>query len=395
MTYETPESSDHFPCAQCGADLRYEPGRELLVCEYCGHGNHIDIDDAPIQELDFRRAIANQLPGEQTETTTVAKCDSCGATVEFDPNIHAEDCPFCAGPLIASTDGHRHLKPKGVLPFAITEQEAKKSLTGWLGNRWFAPNALKKYARADRKMNGLYTPYWTFDADTESEYRGKRGDIYYVERVVTVMTDKGPRRQRQRIPQIRWTSVRGRVRRWFDDVLVLGSKALPKSFADNLAPWDLHALLPYQTEYLAGFRSEAYTVDLREGFSEARAVMDLTIRRDVRFDIGGDQQRVDQLDTQFGEVSFKHILLPIWIAAYRYRGKTYRFVVNGRSGKVQGERPYSLWKIIAAAIVGAILMAVFFTYLYGSGTLDSIMHDSGFIPLDLPRGTPTIGFDRF
>lgn len=388
----TTTRTDHFPCAQCGADLRYEPGKEVLVCEYCTHENHIDIDDAPIQELDFRRAIADQLSDEQTETTTVAKCSSCGATVEFDPNIHASECPFCAGPLISDVLPHRHLRPKGVLPFTITEREAQQSLKGWLGSRWFAPGELKKYARADRKMNGLYTPYWTFDADTQSSYRGQRGDVYYVERMVTVMTDKGPRRQRKRIPKIRWTRVSGRVRRWFDDMLVLGSKALPKHFTDDLAPWDLHALLPYQTEYLAGFRSEAYTVDLREGFAEARANMDLIIRRDVRYDIGGDQQRVDALETEFGEVTFKHILLPIWIAAYRYRGKTYRFVVNGRTGKVRGERPYSAWKIVAAVILGAILAAVVFGLLYGSGALDQAMYDSGFIPVDLPRGAPPIFF---
>ena len=389
----TPASqADHFPCAQCGADLRYEPGRENLVCEYCNHENHIDIDGAPIQELDFRRAIANQLSDVQTETTTVAKCSSCGATVEFDPHVHADDCPFCAGPLITDVPEHRHLRPKGVLPFTVTEGEAKDSLKKWLGSRWFAPSALKKFARADQKMNGLYTPYWTFDADTQSNYRGQRGDVYYVDRYVRVMTDKGPRKQLQRIPQVRWTRVSGRVRRWFDDVLVLGSSALPKQFTDDLEPWDLHALLPYQSEYLAGFRAEAYTIDLREGFAEARANMDLTIRRDVRFDIGGDQQRVDALDTEFGEVTFKHILLPVWIAAYRYRGKTFRFVVNGRTGKVRGERPYSAWKIIAAMIIGALLMALLFSVLYGSGTLDQMMYDGGFIPRDLPRGAAPMFF---
>ena len=352
--HPTPTNASDFPCAQCGADLRYAPGEELLVCSYCGHGNHIDIEDAPIQELDFRRAVAEGLHDVQIETTTVAKCKSCGAAVEFDPNLHADECPFCAGPLITSAGEHRHFKPKAVLPFAITDTEAKESLVDWLGNLWFAPSALKKYARANKAINGLYTPYWTFDADTESAYEGQRGDIYYVERVVTVMTDKGPKRQRQRIPKIRWTPVRGRVARFFDDVLVLGSKALPKRLTDNLAPWDLHALLPYQPDYLAGFRAEAYTIDLREGFAEARAVMDLIIRRDVRFDIGGDQQQVTRLDTEFGDVTFKHILLPVWIAAYRYRGKTYRFVVNGRSGKVQGERPYSAWKIIFAVIAGAV-----------------------------------------
>ncbi|MEO0914424.1 MAG: primosomal protein N' (replication factor Y) - superfamily II helicase, partial [Pseudomonadota bacterium] len=88
---------------------------------------------------------------------------------------------------------------------------------------------------------------------------------------------------------------------------------------------------------------------------EARAVMDRIIQRDIKFDIGGDRQRIDAVDTDVGALTFKHILLPVWLAAYKYRGKTYRFVVNGRTGAVQGERPYSAWKIALAVAVGLIM----------------------------------------
>ena len=53
------------------------------------------------------------------------------------------------------------------------------------------------------------------------------------------------------------------------------------------------------------------------------------------------------------DVTFKHILLPVWLVAYRFRGRTYRFVVNARTGRVQGERPWSAWKIALAVILGA------------------------------------------
>ena len=85
--------------------------------------------------------------------------------------------------------------------------------------------------------------------------------------------------------------------------------------------------------------------------------MDRVIERDVRFDIGGDRQRIHTVDTQVKDVTFKHILLPVWMAAYIYRGKTYRFVVNGRTGRVQGERPYSAMKITLAVIAGLIVAA--------------------------------------
>jgi hypothetical protein len=109
---------------------------------------------------------------------------------------------------------------------------------------------------------------------------------------------------------------------------------------------------------LAGFRAEAYAVSLQDGFGEARERMDRVIERDVRFDIGGDRQRIAHIDTEVSDVTFKHVLLPVWLAAYKYRGKTYRFVVNGQSGRVQGERPYSAWKIAGAVAVALILVGV-------------------------------------
>lgn len=208
-------------------------------------------------------------------------------------------------------------------------------MTDWLGSLWFAPNGLQDYARKGRKMQGVYVPYWTFDADTKSAYSGERGTVYY--ETQTVM--RNGKAERVQVAKIRWRRVQGRVARFFDDVLVLASTSLPKTYTDNLEPWDLPALVPYSPQYLAGFRAEGYAVDLEQGYEEARQKMARQIERDVRFDIGGDQQRIHALDTDISDVTFKHILLPVWLAAYKYRGKTYRFVVNGRTGRVQGERP--------------------------------------------------------
>ena len=98
-------------------------------------------------------------------------------------------------------------------------------------------------------------------------------------------------------------------------------------------------MVPYNPEYFAGFRAKGYTIDLDDGFTEARAHMDRVIGRDLRFDIGEDRQRVHHIDTTVSDVTFKHILLPVWLTAYKYRGETYRFVVNARTGRVQGNAP--------------------------------------------------------
>ncbi|MGV6838676.1 MAG: TFIIB-type zinc finger domain-containing protein [Planktomarina sp.] len=354
--------ADHrFPCEACGADLRFDPDQGQLICDHCGNVEALQFPPSQIAELDFLAAVNAKLPEAQIEETRVSDCPNCGAQVEFDQSIHAKECPFCATPIVTHTGTHRHIKPKAVLPFAYDEPAARDAMTDWLGSLWFAPNGLADYARKGRRMNGIYVPYWTFDADTKTAYTGERGTHYYETR--TVMRDGKPTQVRVR--KTRWRRVKGRVARWFDDVLVLASKSLPTKFTNALEPWDLSHLHPYTPEFLAGFRAEGYGVELTDGYEEARAKMHQVILRDIRFDIGGDAQRIHGVDTKTSDVTFKHILLPIWVAAYKYRGKSYRFVVNGQTGRVQGERPYSIWKIAFAVLAGLILAgAAAFIALY-------------------------------
>lgn len=356
-TPPAPVAEHRFPCDNCGSDLRFDPGDDRLVCDHCGHTEPIAGSgpwQGSIRELDFRAAVEQRLAAEEIEETRVVTCPNCGAQTEYDSDIHAAECPFCATPVVTDTGTHRHIKPRGLLPFALEEEQARSAVTDWLGRLWFAPNGLQEYARKGRRMSGIYVPYWTFDADTKSSYTGQRGTHYYVTK--TVIRDG--KRRNVRVRKTRWRSVSGRVARFFDDVLVLASRSLPKTYTDGLEPWDLSALEPYKPEYLAGFRAEGYQVELADGFKEARAYMDRMIRRDVKYDIGGDDQRIGTVDTAVSDVTFKHILLPVWLAAYKYRGKTYRFVVNGRTGRVQGERPWSVWKIAFAVLVGLILASI-------------------------------------
>ncbi|WP_293576995.1 TFIIB-type zinc finger domain-containing protein [Phaeobacter sp.] len=353
-----PGTAEHrFPCESCGADYRYDPAAGLLICDHCGHQDAIRSgpwQGAHLKELDFEQAVTAGLSAAEMEETRVLKCPNCAAQVEFDANTHAGECPFCATPMVTDTGSHRHIKPKAVLPFAIDHSAAQDAMTEWLGGLWFAPGGLQRYARKGRRMNGIYVPYWTFDAQSRSAYRGQRGTVYYVNQTVTV----DGKQQTRRVAKVRWRPVSGRVQRFFDDVLVLASKSLPKKNTDALQPWDLSALEPYQPQYLAGFRAEGYGVELTEGYKEANSQMRRVIERDVRFDIGGDRQRIDHIDSDFSDITFKHVLLPVWMAAYKYRDQTYRFVINGQSGQVQGERPYSIWKILGAVVVVASIGGV-------------------------------------
>jgi DNA-directed RNA polymerase subunit RPC12/RpoP len=186
IDFETPPPAPvreyRFPCDNCGSDFRYDPAEHTLACDHCGNTEKISQTSGtqhPIRELDFRAAIQAELPQADIEETRVSKCPNCAAQVELGESTHAAECPFCATPVVTDTGTHRHIKPRGLLPFALDEGTARTAMTDWLGGLWFAPNGLKEYARKGRKMQGIYVPYWTFDADTKSQYTGERGTVYY------------------------------------------------------------------------------------------------------------------------------------------------------------------------------------------------------------------------
>lgn len=352
-----------YPCEQCGADLRFQPGQTQLVCDHCGHTQ--EITTAPPRqkvrafgEIPLARGLAKDMPDEISEEVRSTACPNCGAVVEFQGAAHATECPFCATPVVVDTGLRRHIKPQALVPFALNEPQAREALTGWLGSLWFAPNRLLDYTRKGRAMAGIYVPFWTFDAATASRYTGQRGEYYYETRTVTVNVNGRSEQRQEQVRHTRWHPVSGRVARDFDDVLVMASTSLPERLGNDLTPWDLTQLEPYSPDFLAGFQAEGYTIALADGHQTARDRMARVIEGDVRRDIGGDEQQISAIDTRHSDETFKHILLPIWTAAYKYNGKSYRFVVNGQTGEVQGERPYSWWKIGFAVLAVVVVAGV-------------------------------------
>lgn len=343
-----------FPCAQCGAVQAYEPGSTNLVCEYCGHETLIEDNDVRIREYDFRSALKQLQNDHPNYQQPITKCENCAAEFAFDEHIHADECPFCGTHIVSTTGGYKHFRPQSLLPFAISREHAQNYFEHWISRLWFAPGSIKHVAKDKDKLVGVYLPYWTYDSDTDTEYSGQRGD-HYQERQVYYVNHNGRRVQQTRyITKTRWRPVYGQVSRYFDDILIGATHSLPRNITDHLQPWDLQNLVPYKSEYLSGFRSEVYQVALDEGFDVARKIMNNIIRNDICRDIGGDVQRIHRQTTQHSETTYKHLLLPIWSAAFRSGNKTYRFVVNGRSGKVQGERPYSVWKILGTVLLGIL-----------------------------------------
>ena len=360
-----PASVDTFGCVECGADLKFKPGTTSLSCEYCGAKNEIPLIDEAIEELDFHEYFEKGSSEEEQLEISIVKCVDCGAESSLEPNVTSSSCPYCATPLVVSSaHSESILQPKSLLPFKLDKEEAIAAFKAWINKLWFAPNILKKAVLSFDHFKGVYLPFWTYDANTSTSYTGQRGVHYYVSESYTTTEDGKSVTKTRQVQKTRWYSASGHVNHAFDDILVPASESLPQKQVRELEPWDLENLVPFSTKYLSGFITEKYQVNLEQGFDKAKVIMSSEITTLINRDIGGDVQRIHSRNTQHSDITFKHILLPAYVSAYKFKDKLYRFMVNARTGEVQGERPWSVIKI-ALAVIGVAVVAGALYYFFG------------------------------
>jgi DNA-directed RNA polymerase subunit RPC12/RpoP len=367
-----PPGGRKFPCVKCGARLDFDPKARSLQCPYCGHVEKIErgqsgLFEHDLQEYLSRESGASTVAGRSQEV----KCRTCAAVVLLEDKVAADRCPYCGTFLENKPQAAQAMvQPEGLLPFAIDKRKASTVFRQWVEGLWFAPSELKKWA--DRgQLNGAYIPFWTYDSMTYTFYTGMRGDDYTETEYYTdteFYTENGETKSRQvqksrTVVKTHWTPVSGEVQHFFDDVLICGTKSLPDRYVSVVQPKELAGLEEFKPEFLPGFSTERYTIGPKEGFDLAKLVMDGHIRVLCCQDIGGNHQQLHTVETQHVGVTFKHILLPVWLTSYRYREKSYRVLINGQTGTVLGDRPYSFWKILALvlvilAVVAAIIFVV-------------------------------------
>jgi Zn finger protein HypA/HybF involved in hydrogenase expression len=345
-----------FPCQQCGAKLEFAPGTTGLACPYCGHTQTIAAGPAlAVEEKSFNEALRNlrmQPLSALAQGTHEIHCNGCGAITLL--TAQASSCPFCDSPVVAPAEQDRTtIVPESVLPFFVDERKAGETFKAWVASRWFAPNDLAAKARRAR-MDGVYLPYYTYDALTSASYQGERGEHYYV---TETYKDSQGKTQTRQVRKTRWYPASGHIQCRFDDILICASTSLPTKLIEELEPWDLAALTPYDPRYLSGFMAERPAVDLEQGFVLAKNKMVPTIESTIRSDIGGDTQRIHSYSTNHANVTFKLFFLPLWLSSFRYDDKVFRFVVNARTGEGTGERPWSVIKIVLAVLAVSTIIA--------------------------------------
>jgi hypothetical protein len=273
--------------------------------------------------------------------------------------------------VLAQEGSSRVLKPESVLPFEVDQATAVGKFRDWLGRGWFRPNEVKRIARhAEARLQGVYLPFWTFDAQTHSQWQAEAGHYYYVTERYSVTVDGRRETRTREVQKVRWEPASGKHDEFFDDVLVYATRSVHENILRRIYPYDTTKLEPYRPQYLAGWRAEEYQIDLEEGWKQGQAIIRERIQNACAQKVPGDTYRNLHVSSTFHDITFKHTLLPVWIASYRFNNKVYNFMVNGQTGRVQGEAPISWWKVALTVLIVLVLLGCIFgaMVLFGEAT---------------------------
>ena len=354
------------PCPECGGDAEWNAAKKALACPYCGTvlpwSDGEDMPGAQVFEHNLEEALSTigaEDRGLQAEKKSV-KCESCQAISIFDSDRAAQRCDFCGSPAIVPVDDLTDvITPESLLPAVIAATQVRDQLRAWYGSRWWAPTKLKRAALTDT-LHGIYLPYWTFDAHLDAQWTAESGYYYYV--TETFRGSDGKTQTRQ-VRKTRWEDSAGQLSHFFDDDMVPGTVGVHTELLRKVEPFPTTSdLKPYQPAFVRGWTVERYQVDLRQASVISKQQMDATMYQLCSREVPGDTQRNLEVRSDYQGRTFKHILVPVWLATYTYGRKSFQVVVNGYTGKMAGEHPLS-WVKITFAVLGVLLVVLIIVML--------------------------------
>lgn len=344
---EQKQETQVFYCEGCGGIMEFDIPHQTFRCPNCGREEALSPHDNSVDEHDYLQFLQHPEDQVWVSATQVLKCENCGAEIVVQKNATTAFCGYCGSSHVLPVLQEAGIRPEGIVPFQVDKNKAGELFRKWIKSKWFAPGSLKNLYQQD-KMQANYLPYWTYDADTTARYTGQGGKVYYV----TVGSGKDQHTERR----VRWYPVSGSLSRFFDDVLV-SATANEDALRRRNEGFVTQKCLPFDMAYLSGFQAEKYTLGVEQGFAAAQQIMrdELTGMARAQILERYDEAVVNSLDASFFNVKFKHVLLPMWMSGYQYNGKNYRFLINGQTGRVQGQYPKSKWKIALVVVLGLIV----------------------------------------
>jgi ribosomal protein S27E len=325
-----------FICQACGGQTKYAAGQSSVICQYCGRNeNLLQSDVLP----DLEQVLEFSLPVRQGHTWAEAQhrlsCPQCGGMLLLPALEKTVSCPYCGNhQLIKSAETESLLDPQMIVLAEFDEKQAIQNIKTWLGNGLFTPDNLKRLAQP-AALRPAYYPFWTFDGTGELHWSCE------------VKEGGG---------NLDWTVQEGVVFEMFDDEMVSGMRSLKLSQLVKILPFNLKKGIPFTPKALAGWRVLAYDLSLSDASLVAREHIAKKLHHKLEQDIQilKPHRNAQPGKNSWSGMTYKHILLPLWVGNYHYRGRNYQVFINGQTGKISGEKPIDGAKIIS------VILAVFF-----------------------------------
>lgn len=361
---EEAPSPESFPCPACGATLEFVPSAGAITCRHCGHVG--EPPARPIgraaEELEFRVGILERARHGWGAPRRELICETCGGSLTLPEGELTARCAFCASNrvVLGQADSDR-LRPAYLVPFKNERSEVVERLRQWLGQGWMHPGRLVR-AAAGANLVGIYAPFWTFDARVTAKWEA---EVSYTR--TETRFEGGELKVRV---VVEWRHESGREEQVVDDRVTSGTRRLTPELLDRISSFDLDDLVEYDPSYLAGWRAQTYDVGLEAAWDAARAVIRERVRRACRKQTGGKQIRNFVIVADFDDERWRHVLLPVWIVAYRFGNQSHQVLVNGQTGKLAGRKPVAWSRVWGAALMWLApgLLTALFGSLFGDGS---------------------------
>ena len=364
-----------YQCPSCGASTKFDVAVAGVACEHCGYSSvaKSEIVGRSADEQEFTLtalSVAEQGWGTERKTLT---CENCGAVISLPQDVLSSSCSFCASNKVnISTAANDFLRPKFLIPFKITPDKTRSLAHAWLGKGWYHPPELASNSLIE-KFNGIYLPYWTFDAQIDADWRAQVGH----ERTVR---DKDGNSH----TVIDWRWEKGHTHLNIDDMPQAATSKVSHHLLAKLLPFQFEALTAYSPDFLAGWQALNFNITLPDAWEKAKQEMRESAQQTCRAQIHSAHVRNFSMTANFNDEAWRYILLPIYLAVYKHEGNVFQVMINGQTGTVSGQKPVAWWKIwlaIAAMLTPGLGLGLIGIPLLLVGGAGVVIISLGFILL--------------
>ena len=341
-----------YKCLNCDAPLKYNPSGKNWKCEYCA--SVFTKAELTRNEEKFEKTKVEE---KKTDDLVVDEyvCQNCGAKIVADANTAATFCVYCRNTAILKSRLDGKFAPNRVIPFAKTKKDAINGFSSVCKGKLFLPKefALEKNIN---DITGVYIPFFLHSCDLDVTVRGKGtkvstwrvGDTIYTKTDTYAVSREG--------------------NYGFDMIPVDGSTRFENAIMNSIEPFKYEDLVDFGAGYLSGFLAEKYDVEMEETKKESMKRAETSALNDLKSSasVGYATFNMEYSNIDKTKEDSEYVLLPVWMLNIKYNGKMYPFAMNGQTGKMIGDFPYSkgkafLWFFIVFVIVFIIMMIL--TYI--------------------------------